>query len=376
MKASMNIGPEMVWYCSVEYPQGRNFLYSPQKLRFRFIPKNCNNMTAVVVVSVWTGSDSSKKMELVYELDTTTEDPQEIDLRRAFQIAVGEPRLDFNNIPTVRYTISVNAGAPYVTAPIEVTEFFGALGPGETFSIDGRLKIFTNYPQTVRSYAGTINGNIINPSVVSIYNSYESVNSTGQVKDFPISEIEYSMPQTFGAMRDGNEVSVRIAVGSEIRNGVEYQAIGANPEQKWIPDNTPLGEGVFLRWLGRFGEPCYYLFRGDKLTVSSAKDGSFIRPIIGEQYDKDKNEAYLRAELADYSETRQMSVGARVQKWEWDWLQSLASSPVVERYVGAGTWEPVTVEAASRSRSIRFNTEKQQYFEVVLTLPKRDTAKW
>lgn len=108
-------------------------------------------------------------------------------------------------------------------------------------------------------------------------------------------------------------------------------------------DISDADKGTYLRWIDRHGFLRYWLFtEGDeKRTISSG--GQFIRDNLTD-YPSGRRQSYERED--------EVSLCAPlVDRDTFDFLQDLASSPVVERFLGGDSWEPVTIKAGSYTKT-------------------------
>ena len=141
-----------------------------------------------------------------------------------------------------------------------------------------------------------------------------------------------------------------------------------------IPDHSTAEDGTYLRWVNRQGGMSYWLFKNSKLRTTSALRDSFQR-----YYSGDPSAAvdgiFRNPQKASYSEAREMALGAvGLSLEEYEDLCSLATSPVVERYLGASKWQRVNVAAGTFERDIRHSTPSLQDLEIIIELPERNTV--
>lgn len=108
-------------------------------------------------------------------------------------------------------------------------------------------------------------------------------------------------------------------------------------------DISDADKGTYLRWIDRHGFLRYWLFtEGDeKRTISSG--GQFIRDNLTD-YPSGRRQSYER-------EDEVALCAPLVDRDTFDFLQDLSSSPVVERFLGGDSWEPVTIKAGSYTKT-------------------------
>lgn len=218
------------------------------------------------------------------------------------------------------------------------TTFFvwGALRQGETWNGYKRLTYFRNYPFSFGLYT---------TSNVKILVSHD---------DMPNKYVELA------GGRIGNVNGLLIPKGA--RHSTIYlfwgtieqatfdnhfdltfsKASGTQKELMRI-DISDADKGTYLRWIDRHGFLRYWLFtEGDeKRTISSG--GQFIRDNLTD-YPSGRRQSYER-------EDEVALCAPLVDRDTFDFLQDLSSSPVVERFLGGDSWEPVTIKAGSYTKT-------------------------
>ena len=115
-------------------------------------------------------------------------------------------------------------------------------------------------------------------------------------------------------------------------------------------DNTE--KGIYLRWVDRHGFYRYWLFtQGDESRAISS-DTSFLRNNLGE-YD-DTIFGYLGANGRRQGYGREDTIplcAPLVDSETFDFLQDLATSPVVDMYLGSNKWQSVTIKAGTYTKT-------------------------
>lgn len=123
-------------------------------------------------------------------------------------------------------------------------------------------------------------------------------------------------------------------------------------------DRDDAESGIYLRWIDRHGFVRYWLFAAGEETREIASDTSFVRNNLG-RYD-DTIFAYIGANgrRQGYERTDSIKLCAPlVDSDTFDMLQDLASSPVVDMYLGGDwaheedMWMSVTIKAGSYTKS-------------------------
>nr|DAT49998.1 MAG TPA: hypothetical protein [Caudoviricetes sp.] len=218
------------------------------------------------------------------------------------------------------------------------TTFFvwGALRQGETWNGYKRLTYFRNYPFSFGLYT---------TSDVKILVSHDD------------------MPNKYVELAGGRIGNVN---GSLIPKGARHSTIylfwgtieqatfdnhfdltfskasGTQQELMRI-DISDADKGTYLRWIDRHGFLRYWLFtEGDEKRIISS-GGQFIRDNLTD-YPSGRRQSYER-------EDEVALCAPLVDRYTFDFLQDLASSPVVERFLGGDSWEPVTIKAGSYTKT-------------------------
>lgn len=219
------------------------------------------------------------------------------------------------------------------------TTFFvwGAIRQGETWNGYKRLTWFTHFPfsfglylnaasQILVGYEGTPS-KLVKPGIAGIVDINASV-LPGKARYWNIYDFDGKIEQ--GTFTDVFDLTFAMAVGGK-------QSLLARIER------NDTEKGIYLRWVDRHGFYRYWLFtQGDeKRTISSG--GQFIRDNLTD-YPSGRRQSYERED--------EVSLCAPlVDRDTFDFLQDLASSPVVERFLGGDSWEPVTIKAGSYTKT-------------------------
>ena len=117
-------------------------------------------------------------------------------------------------------------------------------------------------------------------------------------------------------------------------------------------DRDDAESGIYLRWVDRHGFYRYWLFtQGDESRAISS-DTSFMRNNLGE-YD-DTIFGYLGANGRRQGYSREDTIplcAPLVDSETFDFLQDVASSPVVDMYLGDNNWQSVTIKAGTYTKT-------------------------
>lgn len=218
------------------------------------------------------------------------------------------------------------------------TTFFvwGAIRQGETWNGYRRLTYFRNYPFSFGLYP---------TSGVKILVSHDDMpNKYVELAGGRIANVNGSLIPK-GARHSTIYLFLGTIEQATFDNHFDLtfsKASGTQQELMRI-DISDADKGTYLRWIDRHGFLRYWLFtEGDeKRTISSG--GQFIRDNLTD-YPSGRRQSYERED--------EVSLCAPlVDRDTFDFLQDLASSPVVERFLGGDSWEPVTIKAGSYTKT-------------------------
>lgn len=233
-------------------------------------------------------------------------------------------------------------------ATFSYTTFYvwGAMRAGETWNGFKRLTWFTHFPfsfglytneasQILVGYEGAPN-KLVKPGLAGIVDINASV-LPSKARYWNIYDYDGKIEQ--GTFTDVFDLTFAIAVGGK-------QSILARIER------NDTEKGIYLRWVDRHGFYRYWLFtQGDESRAISS-DTSFIRNNLGE-YD-DTIFGYLGANGRRQGYSREDTIplcAPLVDSETFDFLQDVASSPVVDMYLGGNNWQSVTIKAGTYTKT-------------------------
>lgn len=257
---------------------------------------------------------------------------QKSNLGANFNITVKVKNSDGSNIAIFSYTTF------YV---------WGAMRAGETWNGRKMLTWFTHFPFSFGIYMseaddllvyadGRITSKLIELAGQGIYEITSKVLKAG-AKSYSIKDYGGKIQQaTFDTTFDFTFYLKTSSMYTELAS------IKA--------DNTE--KGIYLRWVDRHGFYRYWLFtQGDESRAISS-DTSFLRNNLGE-YD-DTIFGYLGANGRRQGYGREDTIplcAPLVDSETFDFLQDLATSPVVDMYLGSNKWQSVTIKAGTYTKT-------------------------
>ena len=257
---------------------------------------------------------------------------QKSNLGATFNISVKVKNSDGSDLATFSYTTF------YV---------WGAMRAGETWNGRKKLTWFTHFPFSFGIYMseaddllvyadGRITSKLIELAGQGIYEITSKVLKAG-AKSYSIKDYGGKIQQaTFDTTFDFTFYLKTSSMYTELAS------IKA--------DNTE--KGIYLRWVDRHGFYRYWLFtQGDESRAISS-DTSFLRNNLGE-YD-DTIFGYLGANGRRQGYGREDTIplcAPLVDSETFDFLQDLATSPVVDMYLGSNKWQSVTIKAGTYTKT-------------------------
>lgn len=268
--------------------------------------------------------------------------------------------ISFGNIDYSRESQKSNLGAVFDVsvkvkdsegsdlATFSYTTFYvwGAMRAGETWNARKKLTWFTHFPfsfgfylnaasQILVGYEGAPN-KLVKPGIDGIVDINTSV-LPNKARYWNI--YDYDGKIELGTFTDVFDLTFAMASGGK-------QSLLARIER------NDTEKGIYLRWVDRHGFYCYWLFtQGDESRAISSGT-SFVRNNLG-AYD-DTIFGYLGANgrRQGYGREDTMPLCAPLVDSEtFDFLQDLASSPVVDMYLGGDKWQSVTIKAGTYTKT-------------------------
>ena len=233
-------------------------------------------------------------------------------------------------------------------AAFSYTTFYvwGAMRAGETWNVFKKLTCFTHFPfsfgfylntdsQILVGYEGAPN-KLVKPGIAGIVDINTSV-LPNKARYWNI--YDYDGKIELGTFTDVFDLTFAMASGGK-------QSLLARIER------NDTEKGIYLRWVDRHGFYRYWLFtQGDESRAISS-DTSFVRNNLGE-YD-DTIFGYLGANGRRQGYSREDTIplcAPLVDNETFDFLQDLASSPVVDMYLGGDKWQSVTIKAGTYTKT-------------------------
>ena len=272
--------------------------------------------------------------------------------------------ISFGNIDYSRESQKSNLGAVFDVsvkvknsegsdlATFSYTTFYvwGAMRAGETWNGYKRLTWFTHYPFSFGIYLSKLNTKLLI--------GYEG--APNKLLEIPT----YGMMDFYaGILPSGAKYWNIYDYDGEIQQGTFDNTFdltfrlttGGKQSLLLRIDRDDAESGIYLRWIDRHGFIRYWLFAAGEETREIASDLSFIRNnladyLYGYYGDNGRRQGYERTDSIKLC-------APLVDSDTFDMLQDLASSPVVDMYLGGDwtqeedMWMSVTIKAGSYTKS-------------------------
>lgn len=364
----------------IVYPDAVSFIFSPQHMTITAtdstsyaygmaISVKCGTRTVAEVRDAYKGIvrvDLSRMMQLA-----TDADPEE--LRANYDSPVGSSGLarDFEiSVAPVSTTVSP-AAFTFQTAGM-----YGAVNLGESYGpkVD-TLRLWINYPQTISIWGAVRDISLYFKSTEQDRIPLTQPGTPGSSL-FGVQALLDEMTPQSDLVYDGVPgTSFRLAGAVTVSNG--ELITGVTRDIRLITDLAPMGQGAYLRWMDNFGEWRYWLFKPISKAAQTATAGFTRYPLNDPGIYRPSDGLALNPQRAFYDIEDTMEVAApKVSASEYDYLISLATSPVVDLLAnGSATspqWMRVNVAAGSYTRSLKCGAARQD-FPVKIILPKKNT---
>ena len=265
------------------------------------------------------------------------------------------------------WTIDYDSSVLYLQVGIEVNAYddrdeqlasfdfrtnmvWGAPKYWETWNGYKRLTWFTHYPFTFGIYLSKLNANIL-IGYEGVPNKIEKIPINGMVDFYagilPSGAKYWNIYDYDGEIQQGTfdntfDLTFRLTTG-----GKQLLLLRI--------DRDDAESGIYLRWIDRHGFIRYWLFAAGEETREIASDLSFIRNnlddyLYGYYGDNGRRQGYERTDSIKLC-------APLVDSDTFDMLQDIASSPVVDMYLGGDwtqeedQWMSVTIKAGSYTKS-------------------------
>lgn len=321
---------------SVQYPNAIAFMYSRQPV---IVQCGTADYETTVKVTCETNGGASYT-----ETRRMLNGRAEFDISRIMQTLARDvdevlQRVDYTAGSSLAEVFSLEVsvnGQTSMSLQSGIQALYGALDAGEVYGQPATRRLFLNYPQTLNMWRDALGNFQTQFSGVTNSPSYAAGSATCR----EVCPQNFLSGALLSALRGGVALSGWTSWLYRLQEGV--QSTQQTRETVLIPDNSPRGCGVFLRWLNRRGEVSCWRFDKSQLETAGSVAESFRR-----YYDGDPaapvDTVFRNEDKRSYDETRRLGITATgLSEEEFDDLCTLLTSPVVEmlyeaeEYTGLG----------------------------------------
>ena len=279
--------------------------------------------------------------------------------------------VDYNNLDGASTTFMAVTGSieavidenTSVTFSVAFSAVWGALStqPNDAFNGFRRVTWFRNYPFSFGAYIPS------GSTSIQVGTNSVNINAEGIYDFVPID--------------NGSDVMPVIDLGGVVQQGVfdgtfdiTFMAIsgGGNPNRLGTIDiDREHNEGIYLRWIDRHGFTAYWLFKvGDEqhtitqIIAASRANYAAYRERYGFTGNAGERGACSRADVVPLCVPL-------VDKTTWEYLQDVASSPVVDMFAGMDpNNDPIWVEVSVQAATYTKTRDELQDFTINLLPPQ------
>lgn len=331
-------------------------IYYPEEIGFAFLP--CIIKAAGDGVASIEATIAGNGKSYTYSVEAFA-DNCVMDFREYVQAAFDG--IKFGSLDYTKESQHSNLGATFnisasakdedgsTLASVEFTTFYvwGAMRAGETWNGYKRLTWFTHFPFTFGFYVDKANTNILvgyegAPNKLKVENEVGIVELGTAI--LPAGARYWNIYDYDGEIKQGTFTDIFDLTFAANTGG--KQSLIMRIER----DDTE--KGVYLRWVDRHGFYRYWLFTQGDESREISSETSFLRNNLAE-YD-DTMFGYLGANGRRQGYAREDTIplcAPLVDRETFDFLQDLASSPVVDMYLGSDKWQSVTIKAGTYTKT-------------------------
>lgn len=337
---------------------GYSFFY-PDEVCFAFLPciirASGSNLSWIEVILRWGNKERAYNVEAfnsecITDFKTYVQALFDGRINAAYDWTINYDSSVLNLLVGIEVNVYDDRDEQLASIDFTTNMVWGAPKYGETWNGYKRITWFTHYPFTFGIYLSKLNANLLI--------GYEG--APNKLLKIPINGM---MDFYAGILPSGAKYWNIYDYDGEIQQGTFDNTFdltfrlttGGKQSLLLRIDRDDAESGIYLRWIDRHGFIRYWLFAAGEETREIASDLSFIRNnladyLYGYYGDNGRRQGYERTDSIKLC-------APLVDSDTFDMLQDLASSPVVDMYLGGDwkqeedMWMSVTIKAGSYTKS-------------------------
>lgn len=337
---------------------GYSFFY-PDEVCFAFLPciirASGSNLSWIEVIIRWGNKERAYNVEAfnsecITDFKTYVQALFDGRINAAYDWTINYDSSVLNLLVGIEVNVYDDRDEQLASIDFTTNMVWGAPKYGETWNGYKRITWFTHYPFTFGIYLSKLNANLLigyegapnkllKIPINGMVDFYAGILPSG-AKYWNIYDYDGEIQQ--GTFDNTFDLTFRLTTGGKQSLLLRI-------------DRDDAESGIYLRWIDRHGFIRYWLFAAGEETREIASDLSFIRNnladyLYGYYGDNGRRQGYERTDSIKLC-------APLVDSDTFDMLQDLASSPVVDMYLGGDwkqeedIWMSVTIKAGSYTKS-------------------------
>lgn len=337
---------------------GYSFFY-PDEVCFAFLPciirASGSNLSWIEVIIRWGNKERAYNVEAfnsvcITDFKTYVQALFDGRINAAYDWTINYDSSVLNLLVGIEVNVYDDRDEQLASIDFTTNMVWGAPKYGETWNGYKRITWFTHYPFTFGIYLSKLNANLLigyegapnkllKIPINGMVDFYAGILPSG-AKYWNIYDYDGEIQQ--GTFDNTFDLTFRLTTGGKQSLLLRI-------------DRDDAESGIYLRWIDRHGFIRYWLFAAGEETREIASDLSFIRNnladyLYGYYGDNGRRQGYERTDSIKLC-------APLVDSDTFDMLQDLASSPVVDMYLGGDwkqeedMWMSVTIKAGSYTKS-------------------------
>lgn len=265
---------------------------------------------------------------------------------------------------TYSVTISYTGGTSTMSNSYTFTAVWGACNTDEVFNQDCEVHYWQGFPSVITAYMATTSSGSSNSTITRTTGnntSTQTIHGTG-IRFLAINNSTYGVSDKIEIV---SPLTTKYYLDPD--NGVVAYDVDEKHKTINIVKHEGVCDGVFLRWVDKFGLARYWVFRRGRDQYAVANESSSLRSEI--EYGAANGYNSTGVIVEQKAAARKIVVGyPNATKSEIDILLTLLSSPYVEMLLPFGGYARVTIQAGTAT----FNQASLQEFSCTIILPNEE----